>query len=150
MIGFQKCLEPLNFEKLHPEIKCHYIILFYFQISLIEKARSFAARKQLKHRQSETNRTHLMNAGIDQYLRTMIELITETVYRVVSRAMFAQHQILFSFYLCVRIHMHRSTVGKHLVEGIDWQCFLYGSKTKLFSTWDEKELSPRRGTSLSL
>ncbi|XP_065071378.1 dynein axonemal heavy chain 6-like isoform X2 [Rhopilema esculentum] len=121
------------------------------KISLIEKARSFAARKQLKHRRSETNRTHLMNAGIDQYLRTMIELITETVYRVVSRAMFAQHQILFSFYLCARIHMHRSTVGKQLVEDIDWQCFLYGSKTKLFSTGDEKELSPRReGSSTSV
>ena len=76
----------------------------------------------------------------------MIDLVTETVYRVVSRALFAKHQIFFSFYLCAKIHMHSSTVGKSLIENSDWQCFLYGSNTKLFNTGDDNELSPRKGT----
>ena len=80
----------------------------------------------------------------------MIELITRTVYRVVSRALFARHQILFSFYLCMMIHSHKSTVGKSFVDEVDWQCLLHGSNTTLFAGSVDGGTSPRKGMKKSL
>ena len=76
----------------------------------------------------------------------MIDLLTETVYRVVSQALFARHQIFFSFYLCVRIHMQGRALGTSLIENADWQCFLYGTGTKLFGSGYDSDLSPRKGS----
>lgn len=121
------------------------ICLSLLQISLIEKARSFAAKRQPKTRFSDLHRSQTMPTDLQQYLKTMIDLVTETVYRVVSRALFAKHQLFFSFYLCVRIHMHSSSSDKPLIENPDWQFFLNGSNTTLFSSSVDGEPMRRRG-----
>ncbi len=86
-----------------------------------------------------------LNEGIERYLETMIDLITKTVYWVVSRALFGRHQILFSFYMCAQIHMHRLTDADHFIDKIEWNCFLHGSSSQTISDADDVALSSTIG-----
>ena len=49
---------------------------------------------------------------LDEYLKALVNLLTETVYRVVSHALFARHQLTFSFLLCTSILRHASSNHK--------------------------------------
>lgn len=118
-------------------------IVFLFLSFQISQARAFAIQKQIKHRVSEMALHDTISQGVCQYVQTMIDLITETVYRVVSRALFGKHQILFSFFLCTRIQMHKTNAKMQLIGEADWHCFLHGSSTSVFANGGNK--SPSKG-----
>ena len=66
--------------------------------------------------------------ALPEYLQALVELLTESVYRVVSYALFAPHKLTFSFMLCVGI-MRYAMVKSHeaLIDEAEWNWFLRGS-----------------------
>ena len=127
---------------------CVNLSLFSSQMSL-DKAIAFAAKREPKRRvtlvrpQDET--------GLPYYLQTMVDLVTETVYRVVSHALFAKHQLLFSFYLCVKIKLHtKDAYRQPTIEESEWNWFLHGGGSAILNEyrddWSEDiEFTPRTG-----
>ena len=49
---------------------------------------------------------------LPEYLKALVNLLTENVYRVVSHALFARHQLTFSFMLCTSILRHASSTQR--------------------------------------
>ena len=69
-------------------------------------------------------------AFLPEYLQALVEILTENVYRVVSHALFARHQLTFSFMLCTGILRHAAdskTAGQRFIPESEWSWFLRGS-----------------------
>ena len=78
-------------------------------------------RKQTVLRPKDAN-------ALPEYLKALVDLLTESVYRVVSYALFARHKLTFSFMLCVGI-MRRAVVTSSdaAIHEAEWNWFLRGS-----------------------
>lgn len=71
-------------------------------------------------------------SDLSEYLKALVDLLTENVYRVVSHAIFARHKLTFSFMLCASILMKdklkRSVdTKKPPITETEWNLFLRGS-----------------------
>ena len=66
--------------------------------------------------------------SLPQYLQALVELLTESVYRVVSYALFACHKLTFSFMLCAGIMRHSMATSRDkTIDEEEWNWFLRGS-----------------------
>lgn len=66
--------------------------------------------------------------ALPEYLQALVELLTESVYRVVSYALFARHKLTFSFMLCVGIMRHAMLRSREApIDEAEWNWFLRGS-----------------------
>jgi dynein heavy chain len=77
--------------------------------SRIRDAQSFASASASSRHRMEAK--YALEKNQDTYHQTIIELVTESFYRVVCYALFARHQLLFSFYLTMRILLHKSEIS---------------------------------------
>ncbi|XP_069117336.1 dynein axonemal heavy chain 6-like isoform X3 [Argopecten irradians] len=70
-------------------------------------------------------------AELKKHMLDMINRLTSNIYRVVSVALFSNHQLIFSFLLCSGImrsnakYADITTIGK--IEEFEWQTFLHGN-----------------------
>ena len=80
----------------------------------------------------------------------MQDLITESFYRAVSYALFARHQLLFSFYLSAKTLMHRGggRKGTSIVTENEFRWLIHDMKDSILSTGQDDDImfSPRTGT----
>ena len=79
-------------------------------------------------------------ASFPEYLEALVMLLTESVYRVVSYALFARHKLTFSFMLCAGIMRH--SVAKSFEATIkeeEWNWFVRGSAVAAISDRLENE-----------
>ncbi|PIK36647.1 putative dynein heavy chain 6, axonemal [Apostichopus japonicus] len=66
------------------------------------------------------------------HMERMVDNLTESIYRVVSKALFAHHQLVFSFMICTSIMRSNARTDGEVVGGIGtiddklWQVFLQG------------------------
>jgi dynein heavy chain len=63
---------------------------------------------------------------LNTHMAQMIERLTVQVYRIVSVALFAAHQLLFSFLLCSSIMRSDTTSSGERIEEAEWATFLQG------------------------
>ncbi|XP_064622088.1 dynein axonemal heavy chain 6-like isoform X2 [Lineus longissimus] len=86
-----------------------------------------------------------------KHMIAMIDQLTISVYQIVSVAMFAHHQLMFSFMLCTSIMRSHAKYGSSLVdkpgslEDLEWTVFLQGSI--MASIMDEETLAKHDGMS---
>ncbi|CAC5424056.1 DNAH [Mytilus coruscus] len=86
-------------------------------------------------------------AELKKHMLDMINRLTSSIYRVVSVALFARHQLTFSFMLCSSImranakYTDIAEVGK--IEDVEWQVFLQGNI--MAKMMDEKTLEEHDG-----
>ena len=67
-------------------------------------------------------------SALPEYLQALVELLTESVYRVVSYALFARHKLTFSFMLCAGIMRHTTVTSRgEVIDEAEWNWFLRGS-----------------------
>jgi len=69
---------------------------------------------------------------LSEYLKALVDMLTEDVYRVVSHAIFSRHKLTFSFMLCVKILMNDQMkrdpeTNRPAIEETEWNLFLRGS-----------------------
>lgn len=70
------------------------------------------------------------DTALPEYLQALVDVLTDNVYRVVSHALFARHQLTFSFMLCAGILRHateKKTAGPEGIPETEWSLFLRGS-----------------------
>ncbi|KAJ7369816.1 Dynein heavy chain 14 [Desmophyllum pertusum] len=66
--------------------------------------------------------------ALPEYLQALVELLTESVYRVVSYALFARHKLTFSFMLCAGILRHAEVKLRDAsIDEAEWNWFLRGA-----------------------
>lgn len=71
---------------------------------------------------------------LPEYLQALVDLLTESVYRVVSYALFARHKLTFSFMLCSGIMRHAILKSRDAtIEEEEWNWFLRGSAVAAIS-----------------
>ena len=91
-----------------------------------KRAMSTVSRPGFKRRQT-VSRPKDANA-LPEYLQALVELLTESVYRVVSYALFARHKLTFSFMLCLGIMRHAMVKSREApIDEAEWNWFLRGS-----------------------
>ncbi|XP_071789676.1 dynein axonemal heavy chain 6-like isoform X2 [Asterias amurensis] len=79
------------------------------------------------------SRSMLKGRELVKHLTQMVDYLTGSIYRVVSKALFAHHQLVFSFMLCSSIMRSNAHVIKDTVTQMgcisqkEWQVFLQGS-----------------------
>ena len=85
--------------------------------------------------------------ALPEYLQALVELLTESVYRVVSYALFARHKLTFSFMLCAGIMRH-ATMQSHdaTIKEEEWNWFLRGSAVAAITDRLETEEDLDRGS----
>ncbi|OWF46435.1 Dynein heavy chain 6, axonemal [Mizuhopecten yessoensis] len=77
------------------------------------------------------NEQTLNPAELKKHMLDMINRLTSNIYRVVSVALFSNHQLIFSFLMCSGImrsnakYQDITTIGK--IEEFEWQTFLHGN-----------------------
>ncbi|XP_063093605.1 dynein axonemal heavy chain 14 [Cavia porcellus] len=70
--------------------------------------------------------------ALDEHIKNAIDALTRNIFKVVSSALFNQHKLCFSFWLCTAI-MQNNTDGNLRPDGIgflpeeEWKLFLYSS-----------------------
>lgn len=83
------------------------------------------------------------------HMRKMIDRLTSSIYRIVSVALFADHQLMFSFQLCTSIMRVNSKYADiqnlGMIEKAEWTTFLQGPI--LASMMDEQSLIEHDGKS---
>lgn len=91
------------------------------------------------------------------FLSTMLNVVTETFYRLVSYSLFAEHQLLFSFHMATRILLQHSIhAGMHIddhnasspssLKPEEYSILLKEFKLiKTDPTYDTEYRSPRKG-----
>ncbi|KAL2098859.1 hypothetical protein ACEWY4_005339 [Coilia grayii] len=77
------------------------------------------------------NRTDFETDDFRQHLLTLMDLVTEIIYKDVSLALFAEHQLCFSFLMCCRV-MQQEEEDAYLPSGCseplpaeEWRTFLH-------------------------
>lgn len=93
-------------------------------MSLVQRA-GFRRTTQNLHKLKEEN-------DLPEYLKALVDMLTEDVYRVVSHAIFSRHKLTFSFMLCAKILMNDQMkrdpdTNKPAIDEIEWNLFLRGS-----------------------
>ena len=85
--------------------------------------------------------------ALPEYLQALVELLTESVYRVVSYALFARHKLTFSFMLCAGI-MRLAMMQSHdaTIKEEEWNWFLRGSAVAAITDRLETEEDLDRGS----
>ncbi|PFX28824.1 Dynein heavy chain 1, axonemal [Stylophora pistillata] len=87
---------------------------------------STASRPGFKRRQTANRPKDATE--LPEYLEALVEVLTESVYRVVSYALFACHKLTFSFMLCAGIMRRgRSTSRDKAIDEEEWNWFFRGS-----------------------
>ena len=72
-------------------------------------ATSSGVGSKLRRASSQSNHepsNSLQETSFQSYVDTILDFLTHTVYQVVSWALFAEHQLIFSFSVCVNILKH--------------------------------------------
>lgn len=76
-----------------------------------------------------------------------MELLTESVYRVVSYALFARHKLTFSFMLCAGIMRHDMVRSRDAaIQEEEWNWFLRGSAVAAITDRLESEDDVDKGS----
>lgn len=58
-------------------------------------------------------------------LKNMSQVITETIFTIISMSLFERHKLLFSFLICLKMHAPRLSVTKE-----EWEVFLHTDTTR--------------------
>lgn len=69
---------------------------------------------------------------LPEYLKALVDLLTEDVYRVVSHAIFARHKLTFAFMLCTSILRNDllkrdPQTNRPAIDELEWDLFLRGA-----------------------
>lgn len=89
----------------------------------MDSAKQFASSAGISRR--KMNLLFTLNKHDDSLkMKLMKELVTETFYKAVSYSLFARHQLLFSFYLAVKIQLEVTLTRN------EYGCLLTGSEER--------------------
>lgn len=91
---------------------------------------------------------------LSEYLKALVDLLTEDVYRVVSHAIFSRHKLTFSFMLCSSILMNDQMkrdpeTNRPAIDELEWNLFLRGSAIAAIAerlTTHDSDPSQAKGT----
>ena len=91
--------------------------------------------KLSKERKRQLSLTHSSALGLQDHLEQLIDVLTETMFRKVTCALFAQHQTTFSFLLCCNIMKYSTDqdTGTPLIDKTDWSLFIWGASSPAFA-----------------
>lgn len=75
---------------------------------------------------NENSQTKKFNSEeeFNEYIESVLLLLTQTVYKVVSWALFAEHQLIFSFSLSVNILKHDQCLSEQKINSKEYSFFL--------------------------
>lgn len=77
------------------------------------------------------SRTPEVPEDLESHMNAIIQILTRSVYRVVSMALFTQHQLTYSLMLCTSVMRANakyvtSADATDMIPELDWEIFLHG------------------------
>ncbi|XP_028393421.1 dynein heavy chain 6, axonemal-like isoform X2 [Dendronephthya gigantea] len=100
-----------------------------------KRRRSTMYERLAQQRRRQLSLTSSTDLGLQDHLESLIDVITETVYRHVTYGLFAQHQTTFSFLLCCNIMKYSKDEhsGMPLIGKNEWSLFIWGTSSLAFT-----------------
>ena len=77
--------------------------------------------------------SNLGEVDLSKHMKRMIDRLTSNIYKVVSVALFANHQQMFSFMLCCGVMKANAKYGRNMsdttgdIQDLEWTVFLQGA-----------------------
>lgn len=88
------------------------------------KSLNSSMRNDSQSNLAEKNKKIMNDAQFKEYIDSILFLLTHTVFKVVSWSLFAEHQLIFSFSVCVNILRHKENSTSQKVTKKEYNFFL--------------------------
>lgn len=90
--------------------------------------RDAKSSRSLKSAEIDEEEERLAEIEFNKHVEAIISTLTQTVYQVVSWALFVEHKLIFSFSICVNILKHDNPEQiSQWISGVDYNFFLNSS-----------------------